>query len=104
LNRDSYLSPAFSSHGGYSSWAAKVWRQSAIALNVLDEVTFYVVGKPAAVVETAAMNFSLHIDIILISKYFRLLAVPGNSELPQSSANVQQIRSPTLASPLKHPP
>jgi len=60
LNRDSYLSPAFSSHRVYSSWAANAWRQMAIALTVMTEVTFYVVGKPAAVFQTAAEQNPSH--------------------------------------------
>jgi len=46
LSRDSYLSPAFSSHGEYSSWAGNAWRQIAIALTMLGQVTSCVVGNP----------------------------------------------------------
>ena len=52
LSRDSYLSPAFSSHADILS--GRAGRQIAIALTVITEVTFYVVDKPAAVFQTVA--------------------------------------------------
>jgi hypothetical protein len=48
LSRDSYLSPPFPSHKGYSNWARIAWRQIATARTVMTEVMFYIVWQTSS--------------------------------------------------------
>jgi hypothetical protein len=91
LSRDSYLSPAFSSHGGYSSWAGNAWRQIAIALTMLGQVTSCVVDNSSLIPITEGLS--------VIRPELRsatLVTTPRRDALGLHRARTHQLKFPGL--------